>query len=173
MTSVSIPDLVNTFCPEKSFDYTAMSIGGTKKKIDLNVPISKETMLDFFKKRGEEAKVALTDTSLPVASLLTQDGRKAKVLASEIEENFVKFVNGLYKDKQVLSLQEFIDIKKEVRAEVNAFEVRLGLISSTHWVSKTTATFRLMILAKSWSHTHRPTCRARTFPTFSSWSLEG
>lgn len=45
------------------------------------------------------------------------------MLASEIDDNFVKFVNGLYKNKDVLSLQEFIDIKKEVRAEVNAFEV--------------------------------------------------
>lgn len=66
MTVVSIPDLVNTFCPEKSYDYTAMSVGGSKKKVDLDVPISKQTMLEFFKKRGDEAKVALTDTSLPV-----------------------------------------------------------------------------------------------------------
>lgn len=136
MTAVSIPDLVNTFCPEKSYDYTAMSVGGSKKKVDLDVPISKQTMLEFFKKRGDEAKVALTDTSLPVDCLLIQDGRKAKVLASEIDENFVKFVNGLYKNKDVLSLQEFIDIKKEVRAEVNAFEVAKALISSILWVSR-------------------------------------
>lgn len=170
MTAVSIPDLVNSFCPEKSYDYTAMSVGGSKKKVDLDVPISKQTMLEFFKKRGDEAKVALTDTSLPVDHLLIQDGRKAKVLASEIDENFVKFVNGLYKNKDVLSLQEFIDIKKEVRAEVNAFEVAYGLISSILWVSRRMVTSLLMISVRCWCHMRQPIYRAPTSQIFSNWS---
>lgn len=78
--------------------------------------VTKEEMLSFLNERGNQANVALVDTTLP-------DGRKGKVTKEGLHQSMKEFIDKLYFDRVELPLQHLVNLKRDMRDEILDFEV--------------------------------------------------
>ena len=82
--------------------------------------VGREDFKNFLLKRGGEAKVSLTETNLP-------DGRLARVTKAGFSAAVDQFMERLYHQQSQMTLEDIVNVKRQLRQEINEFEVSFFL----------------------------------------------